>query len=125
MSPRPPPQRRVFEVLENDPFFSQQPGEDLSLEQTREAAFLRYKQLLKHNFLTEEETMANPLRAMAVSECLNMYDSATGAKFFLSQRVSAAGSKLYIPQKIRRYGLINCLQRCLNIILQAAMAAGP
>ncbi|XP_061107906.1 peroxisomal acyl-coenzyme A oxidase 3 isoform X2 [Conger conger] len=78
--------KRVFEALENDPFFAQQPGEDISVERAREAAFLRYRQLLKHDF---DGTVQNPYMANVLADCLTMYDSSTAAKFFLSQRMFA------------------------------------
>lgn len=79
--------KRVFGVLENDPFFARQPGEDTSMEQAREATFLRYKQLLKHDLLPQEEMMQNPLKFTVATDCLNMYDAATGGRFFLSQQM--------------------------------------
>ncbi|KAG9346948.1 hypothetical protein JZ751_005875 [Albula glossodonta] len=78
---------RVFRVLESDPIFARQPGEDVSVERARELTFLRCKQLFRYDFLTDEEVMQNPLKSSALSECLTMYDSSTGAKFFLSKQM--------------------------------------
>lgn len=44
----------------------------------------RMKQLLRYNFVTKEEAMANPWKAMYLDDCLGMYDWAMVAKLFLS-----------------------------------------
>lgn len=44
----------------------------------------RMKQLLRYNFVTKEEAMANPWKAICLDDCLGMYDWAMVAKFFLS-----------------------------------------
>lgn len=35
-------QQQVFKILENDPLFARQPGEDVPVEKKRELNFLRY-----------------------------------------------------------------------------------
>uniref|UniRef100_A0AAX7SE61 Acyl-coenzyme A oxidase n=1 Tax=Astatotilapia calliptera TaxID=8154 RepID=A0AAX7SE61_ASTCA len=76
--------QHVFRTLENDPLFARQPGEDVPIEKKRELTFLRMKQLLRYNFVTKEEAMANPWKAMYLDDCLGMYDWALVAKLFLS-----------------------------------------
>ncbi|KAM4536661.1 peroxisomal acyl-coenzyme A oxidase 3 [Odontesthes bonariensis] len=77
--------QHVFMTLENDPLFARQPGEDMPIEQKRELTFLRAKQLFRYNFLTVEEAMANPWKAVILDDCLGMYDWAMVAKFFLNK----------------------------------------
>uniref|UniRef100_A0A3Q1F480 Acyl-coenzyme A oxidase n=1 Tax=Acanthochromis polyacanthus TaxID=80966 RepID=A0A3Q1F480_9TELE len=90
--------QHVFTTLENDPLFARQPGEDIPIEKKRELTFLRVKQLFRYNFLTEEETMANPSKSLALIDCLGMYDWAMHAKYFLSlgmfgRTVASSGSR--------------------------------
>ncbi|XP_072232772.1 peroxisomal acyl-coenzyme A oxidase 3 [Leuresthes tenuis] len=77
--------QHVFMTLENDPLFARQPGEDMPIEQKRELTFLRAKQLFRYNFLTVEEVIANPWKALILDDCLGMYDWAMVAKFFLNK----------------------------------------
>lgn len=49
----------------------------------------RVKQLFRYDFLTKDETMANPWKTVVFNDCLGMYDWAVGAKFFLHKGVSA------------------------------------
>ncbi|XP_055988787.1 peroxisomal acyl-coenzyme A oxidase 3 [Sorex fumeus] len=81
--------KTVFSVLERDPLFAQPRGgsSELSLEQYRELNFLRVRRLLEHNFLRPEELAECPLRALALIECLGMYDWSLGNKFFLHMLV--------------------------------------
>lgn len=88
----------LWKTLEDDPLFARLPGEDVSMEKMRELTFLRVKQLFRYNFLTEEETMSNPWKTVALNDCLGMYDWAMGAKYFLNQgmfgmTVAGSGSK--------------------------------
>lgn len=76
--------QHVFKTLENDPLFARQPGEDVSIEKKRELTFLRMKQLLRYNFITKEEAMVNPWKAVYFDDCLGMYDWTLVAKLFLS-----------------------------------------
>lgn len=78
----------MFRTLENDPLFSRQPGEDISLEQMRELTFRRCKQLFKYNFLTQDDVMKNPMMLTIFSDCLGMYDWSLGAKYNLNKGVS-------------------------------------
>ncbi|KAJ8416463.1 hypothetical protein AAFF_G00357510 [Aldrovandia affinis] len=77
----------VFRVLESDPIFARQPGEDISVERARELTFLRCKQLFRYNFLTQDELMQNPLKSAVLSECLTMYDSSVGTKYLLTNQM--------------------------------------
>uniref|UniRef100_A0A669C2G1 Acyl-coenzyme A oxidase n=1 Tax=Oreochromis niloticus TaxID=8128 RepID=A0A669C2G1_ORENI len=80
------------QTLENDPLFARQPGEDVPIEKKREVNFLRMKQLLRYNFVTKEEAMANPWKAVYLEDCLGMYDWALVAKLFLSLGVIMFGA---------------------------------
>ncbi|GAA6230986.1 peroxisomal acyl-coenzyme A oxidase 3 isoform X1 [Lates japonicus] len=82
--------QHVFKTLENDPLFARQPGEDIPVEKMRELTFLRVKQLFRYDFITKEETMANPWKTVVLSDCLGMYDWAMSAKFFLNKGMFGA-----------------------------------
>ncbi|XP_041840772.1 peroxisomal acyl-coenzyme A oxidase 3 [Melanotaenia boesemani] len=82
--------QHIFTTLENDPLFARRPGEDVPIEKKRELTFLRAKQLFRYNFMTLEETMANPWKAVALEDCLGMYDWALVAKFFLNKGMFGA-----------------------------------
>uniref|UniRef100_A0A3B4XAY0 Acyl-coenzyme A oxidase n=1 Tax=Seriola lalandi dorsalis TaxID=1841481 RepID=A0A3B4XAY0_SERLL len=77
-------------TLENDPLFARRPGEDVPMEKMRELTFLRVKQLFRYDFITKEETMANPWKTVVLSDCLGMYDWAMSAKFFLNKGMFGA-----------------------------------
>ncbi|KAF1380360.1 hypothetical protein PFLUV_G00162850 [Perca fluviatilis] len=81
-----PIELQVFKALENDPLFARRPGEDVPLEKMRELTFLRLKQLFRYNFLTKEEVMANPWKAVTLNGCLMMYDCALGGKYILNKQ---------------------------------------
>uniref|UniRef100_W5MW69 Acyl-coenzyme A oxidase n=1 Tax=Lepisosteus oculatus TaxID=7918 RepID=W5MW69_LEPOC len=94
--------QKVFRALENDPLFARQPGEDLSLERQREMTFFRCKQLFKYDFLTAQEVMENPLKTIALNDCLGMYDWSLSSKYFLNKgmfgaTVANSGSKRHEP----------------------------
>ncbi|MBN3316038.1 ACOX3 oxidase, partial [Atractosteus spatula] len=94
--------QKVFRALENDPLFARQPGEDLSLERQREMTFLRCKQLFKYDFLTAQDVMENPLKTIALNDCLGMYDWSLSSKYFLNKgmfgaTVANSGSKRHEP----------------------------
>ncbi|XP_023279541.1 peroxisomal acyl-coenzyme A oxidase 3 [Seriola lalandi dorsalis] len=80
----------VYRTLENDPLFARRPGEDVPMEKMRELTFLRVKQLFRYDFITKEETMANPWKTVVLSDCLGMYDWAMSAKFFLNKGMFGA-----------------------------------
>ncbi|XP_072553701.1 peroxisomal acyl-coenzyme A oxidase 3 [Paramormyrops kingsleyae] len=77
--------KHVFSVLENDPIFARQPGEDLSLEKMREMTFRRCKQLFRYDLITREEAMQNPWKTTALNDCLGMYDWSLAAKYSLNK----------------------------------------
>ncbi|XP_039678908.1 peroxisomal acyl-coenzyme A oxidase 3-like [Perca fluviatilis] len=79
--------QHVFKTLENDPLFARQPGEDVPLAKMRELTFFRLKQLIRYNFLTKEEAMANPWKAVTLNSCLGMYDCSLAAKYFLNKEI--------------------------------------
>uniref|UniRef100_A0A8C7NZ74 Acyl-coenzyme A oxidase n=1 Tax=Oncorhynchus mykiss TaxID=8022 RepID=A0A8C7NZ74_ONCMY len=77
--------QHVFRMLENDPIFARQSGEDMSTERMREVTFRRCKQLFRYDFLTRDDIMANPWRTVVLNDCLGMYDWSLGAKYFLNK----------------------------------------
>lgn len=82
--------QKVFQVLENDPLFARQPGEDIPMAKMRELTFLRVKQLFRYDFLTKDEAMANPWIGLALVDCLGMYDWAMAVKFSLNKGMFAS-----------------------------------
>uniref|UniRef100_A0A8C4R0S0 Acyl-coenzyme A oxidase n=1 Tax=Eptatretus burgeri TaxID=7764 RepID=A0A8C4R0S0_EPTBU len=77
-------QKRIWDVLEQDPLFARRPGEEVSLERQRELSFLRCRRLFEYNFLTLQELLVSPLKGSALSRCLGMYDFSVLGKYFLS-----------------------------------------
>uniref|UniRef100_A0A8C1XM02 Acyl-coenzyme A oxidase n=1 Tax=Cyprinus carpio TaxID=7962 RepID=A0A8C1XM02_CYPCA len=77
--------QHVFRTLESDPLFARQPGEDIPVEQKRELAFRRCKQLFKYDFVTRDDVMQNPWKMTILNDCLGMYDWSLGAKYFLNK----------------------------------------
>uniref|UniRef100_A0A8C7NYB7 Acyl-coenzyme A oxidase n=1 Tax=Oncorhynchus mykiss TaxID=8022 RepID=A0A8C7NYB7_ONCMY len=82
--------QHVFRMLENDPIFARQSGEDMSTERMREVTFRRCKQLFRYDFLTRDDIMANPWRTVVLNDCLGMYDWSLGAKYFLNKGMFGA-----------------------------------
>uniref|UniRef100_A0A8C7D4H0 Acyl-coenzyme A oxidase n=1 Tax=Oncorhynchus kisutch TaxID=8019 RepID=A0A8C7D4H0_ONCKI len=82
--------QHVFRMLENDPIFARQPGEDMSTERMREVTFRRCKQLFRYDFLTRDDIVANPWRTVVLNDCLGMYDWSLGAKYFLNKGMFGA-----------------------------------
>ncbi|XP_061566048.1 peroxisomal acyl-coenzyme A oxidase 3 [Cololabis saira] len=80
----------VCKTLENDPVFARRPGEDVSVDRHRELSFLRVRQLLRYNFVTSEEDMAEPLKTLALNDCLGMYDLGLAGKLFLGKEMFGA-----------------------------------
>lgn len=81
-------QKTIFSALENDPLFTRARGRDLSLEKYRELTFLRCKRVLEFNFLRMDDMLRNPLKIMALVNCLGMYDWSLATKIFLHMLVS-------------------------------------
>ncbi|XP_049638510.1 peroxisomal acyl-coenzyme A oxidase 3 isoform X5 [Suncus etruscus] len=76
--------KTIFSLLESDPLFAGPRGSsELSLEDYRELNFLRFRRLLEYDFLRPEELAQRPLCALALVECLGMYDWSLANKFFL------------------------------------------
>uniref|UniRef100_S4RR37 Acyl-coenzyme A oxidase n=1 Tax=Petromyzon marinus TaxID=7757 RepID=S4RR37_PETMA len=77
----------VFSVLEKDPLFARQPGEDVPMERKRELAFLQCRRLFEYDFLPLEDMMQCPLKIVALNECLNMYGHDSCPKYQLSKQM--------------------------------------
>uniref|UniRef100_A0A8C2CGG0 Acyl-coenzyme A oxidase n=1 Tax=Cyprinus carpio TaxID=7962 RepID=A0A8C2CGG0_CYPCA len=84
--------QHVFRTLESDPLFARQPGEDIPVEQKRELAFRRCKQLFKYDFVTRDDVMQNPWKMTILNDCLGMYDWSLGAKYFLNKGVTTVAN---------------------------------
>ncbi|KAM7377685.1 hypothetical protein PAMA_014138 [Pampus argenteus] len=82
--------QHVFKTLENDPLFARTPGEDVPIEKMRELNFLRVKQLFRYDFMTKEESMANPWKVVVLNDSMGMYDWAMAAKFNLNKGMFGA-----------------------------------
>lgn len=64
---------RIWDTLERDPLFVQ-PSEELTLEQQRELAFKRANRIQEYNFLTDDDFMDCPLKAMVYRLALLAFD---------------------------------------------------
>uniref|UniRef100_UPI00398F3A2F peroxisomal acyl-coenzyme A oxidase 3 n=1 Tax=Pristiophorus japonicus TaxID=55135 RepID=UPI00398F3A2F len=107
--------KHVFRTLENDPLFARQPGEDLSVEKYRELTFYRCKRLFEYDFLTLAEVVQSPLKSVAVSNCLGMYDWSLASVYGLSRQmfggtVISSGSNRHhqFVQKINNMEIFGC-----------------
>ncbi|XP_072112045.1 peroxisomal acyl-coenzyme A oxidase 3 isoform X1 [Mobula birostris] len=106
--------KNIFRALENDPLFAHQ-SEDLSVEKYRELTFLRCKRLFEYDFCTLVEASQNPLRFLAFTECLNMYDLSLGSMNTLNSQlflgtIVGAGSNRHHQwlQKISDMEIFGC-----------------
>nr|XP_033712508.1 peroxisomal acyl-coenzyme A oxidase 3 isoform X4 [Tursiops truncatus] len=92
--------KNIFSALENDPLFAHPPG-SLSLEKYRELNFLRCKRVFEYDFLRVEDLLGNPLRVLALIQCLGMYDWSLATKFFL--HTLTFGSAIYSSGSERHF----------------------
>lgn len=98
--------KTIFSLLESDPLFVGPRGSsELSLEDYREINFLRFRRLLEYDFLQPEELAQHPLYALALVECLGMYDCSLANKFFLHMLVFT--SNLYNSGSERHFSYIH------------------
>ncbi|XP_049638511.1 peroxisomal acyl-coenzyme A oxidase 3 isoform X6 [Suncus etruscus] len=98
--------KTIFSLLESDPLFAGPRGSsELSLEDYRELNFLRFRRLLEYDFLRPEELAQRPLCALALVECLGMYDWSLANKFFLHMLVFT--SNLYNSGSERHFSYIH------------------
>ncbi|KAI8740037.1 peroxisomal acyl-coenzyme A oxidase 3 isoform X1 [Biomphalaria glabrata] len=74
---------KIFKTLENDPIFCKG-FETPSLEKQRELTFRRTQHVVSYNFLPEEELYENPLKYLAFTEAIGMYDWTVSAKWNLN-----------------------------------------
>jgi len=77
---------RIWDTLERDPLFVQ-PSEELTLEQQRELAFKRAKRIQEYNFLTDDDFMDCPLKAMVHNLALLAFDSSVFGVLALNAQV--------------------------------------
>ena len=77
---------RIWDTLERDPLFVQ-PSEELTLEQQRELAFKRAKRVQEYRFLTEDDFMDCPLKALVYELALITFDTSMTAILSLNAEV--------------------------------------
>ncbi|KAM9329947.1 peroxisomal acyl-coenzyme A oxidase 3 [Gastrophryne carolinensis] len=78
---------KIFTTLENDPLFSHQPGEELSLERYRELTFLRCKRIIEYDFLPLNAIVEKPMKILVLINSLGAYDWSLSAKYFLNTQI--------------------------------------
>ncbi|XP_045690013.1 peroxisomal acyl-coenzyme A oxidase 3 isoform X2 [Phyllostomus hastatus] len=108
--------KTIFSALEKDPLFAHPRGHDLSLEQYRELTFRRCKRIFEYDFLSPTELPQSPLKFLALTNSLGMYDWSLATKvvlhsfFFVSTLYSSGLERhfRYIP-KIFRMEIFGCL----------------
>lgn len=100
---------KIWTTLEKDPLFSK-PMETPTMEDYREATFLRCKRLFEYNLITDEEIFSNPLKHKMFTDCVGMYDWSLSAKFLLNVEmtggtITASGSPRHgeIVDKIKNF----------------------
>lgn len=110
--------------MEKDPLFSK-PMETPTLEDYREATFLRCKRLFEYNLITDEEIFSNPLKHKMFTDCVGMYDWSLSAKFLLNVEmtggtITASGSPRHgeIVDKIKNFE-VSYMKCSLFIILKS------
>ena len=64
-----------------------QPKHPISVDEYKYLTYLRCKELIKANLLTDDEMFDNPVHKIILEQCLAMYDSSCHAKFALSMTV--------------------------------------
>jgi acyl-CoA oxidase len=65
--------QHMWQTLADDPLFRRPPREQ-SMDEIRHLAFQQLKRVAEYNFLTDNETAADPLKARAIYNCLGAYD---------------------------------------------------
>lgn len=107
-------QNKIWTTLEKDPLFSK-PMETPTMEDYREATFLRCKRLFEYNLITDEEIFSNPLKHKMFTDCVGMYDWSLSAKFLLNVEmtggtITASGSPRHgeIVDKIKNFEYFGC-----------------
>ncbi|XP_039693951.1 peroxisomal acyl-coenzyme A oxidase 3 isoform X3 [Pteropus medius] len=107
--------KTIFSALENDPLFAPPREGNLPMEKYRELNFLRLKRVLEHDFLRVDELLESPLKALALINCLGMYDWSLAIKLFLHTVVFAfaiysSGSERHFKyiQKVFNLEIFGC-----------------
>ena len=72
--------------MDSKPVF-RQPQYPLPIDEYKHLTYLRCKELIKANILSDDEMFNNPRHKMIVEQCLGMYDSSCHAKYTLSMTV--------------------------------------
>ncbi|KAM5341093.1 peroxisomal acyl-coenzyme A oxidase 3 [Glossophaga mutica] len=106
--------KTIFSALENDPLFAHPRGRNLSLEQYRELTFRRVKRLFEYDL--PSDLLQNPLKLLALVNCLGMYDWSLATKIILHALIFVSAIYLsglerhfkYIP-KVFSMEVFGCL----------------
>jgi len=77
---------KLWSILNSKPIF-RQPQFPIPVEEYKHLTYLRCKELIKANLLTDDEMFDNPRHKMILEQTLAMYDSSCHAKFALSMTV--------------------------------------
>jgi len=79
-------QKKIWSILNSKPFF-RQPQFPISVDEYKHLTYLRVKELIKANLLSDDEMFDNPRHKMILEQTLAMYDSSCHAKYTLSNTV--------------------------------------
>ncbi|XP_059081169.1 peroxisomal acyl-coenzyme A oxidase 3-like [Tigriopus californicus] len=108
----------IWRTLETDPVFAHS-SKTPALEEQRKITFERVIQLLKHDFLSNEALMENPMRYPAYVSAIGMYDWSLLAKKslmyeFCSSAIRGSGTKdqAQILEQFQKEQVIGCF--CLT-----------
>ena len=80
---------RIWDTLLSDPLFSYH-GNDMSLHEKRELTFRRMMVVHNHNFLPDEEFLANPRKFIAFNEAIQVVDGSLLPVYALNAVVGVA-----------------------------------
>lgn len=77
---------RIWDTFAKDPLFAN-PHQELTLDQKRHLNFARLKRLHEYNFLTDDELVACPMKALALQNALLSYDGSLLPAYSLNAEV--------------------------------------
>ncbi|UJR38051.1 hypothetical protein I4U23_030733 [Adineta vaga] len=77
---------KVWSILGSKPVF-RQPQFPIPIDEYKHLTYLRCKELIQANLLSDDEMFDNPRHKIILEQCLAMYDSSCHAKYTLSMTV--------------------------------------